>query len=506
MIGSSDITVRDIYNYARKGGPIEIEPSALERMRHARNYVHKIVDSGKTVYGINSGFGALANTSIGKDQLEELQYNLIRSHCAGVGKPFSPQVTRAIMFIRAHCLTQGHSGVSLHCVQRIVDMLSRDILPIIPEQGSVGASGDLAPLSQLALTLIGEGEVLYQGKKQATAGVLRQLGWKPVKLGAKDGLALINGTAIMTALGVMAWGRGMRWLNLADVIGAATTEAVQGSMRAFDPRIHRLRPHPGQMKVAARLTELLSDSQNMEDHKDCNRVQDAYSIRCMPQVHGAARDTFEHARNVLDREIHSVTDNPLVFPDDEDVISGGNFHGQPIAYVLDFMTCALADMSNISERRVEKLMNKEFSGLPPFLAKNPGPESGLMIAHVTSAALASENKIFAFPSSVDTISTSTDKEDHVSMGVTSGRKLHMVLRNFEYSLSVELLCANQGVMLREPNTVSPKLAAFLQQFKEISPRLEGDRVLNIEIENIRKLLNSSALCLKPASLQLKDKA
>lgn len=469
---------------------LTLAPECQKKILKARKYVDEIIQSNKVVYGINTGFGALASTSIPTDQLTELQYNLIRSHCTGVGEAFSNPIVRTIMLLRAHCLTQGFSGVSLEAIERLIDFINFDITPVVPCKGSVGASGDLAPLSHIALCLIGEGEVFYQGQKISSLEALNKINKKPVILQAKDGLGLINGTAVMSALGSIAAHRAQYLLNLADVISALTLEAVRGTAQAFHPLIHSLKPHVGQIQVAQRLTSFLQGSDIITSHSDCDRVQDPYSLRCIPQVHGACRQTLEHMHTVLNVENNAVTDNPLVFVDEDKVISGGNFHGEAIAMSMDYLAIGMAELCNISERRIEKLMNKEFSNLPPFLTKNSGLHSGLMIAQVTAAALTSENKVLAHPSSVDSIPTSTDKEDHVSMGVMSGRKLLEILENTQYCLAIEILCAYQGIQFLRPLKTSAFLEKFISQIETKIAPITHDRVFATDIEKLYLMISN----------------
>lgn len=491
-IDGHKLSIDEVYTiaYAKKGEvSVSLTDDALRLMNKSREYVHKIVESEKVTYGINTGFGALASKFIDKKDLAQLQYNLIRSHCTGVGEPFSREVSRAIMILRANCLATGNSGVNPDAVKLILSFLNEDITPIIPMRGSVGASGDLAPLSHIALALIGEGEVIFEGKSVNSDFAISQISKEPISLGPKDGLALINGTAVMAALGAIALKQAENLAIVADIAGAMTLEAVRGTNRAFDIRISQLKPHPGQLQVCNNLNLLLEGSQILNSHHDCDKVQDPYSLRCMPQVHGACRQTLQHARQVLETELNSVTDNPLIFPDDEDVISGGNFHGEALALCMDYLAMGLSEFSNISERRVEKLMNPSFSDLPAFLTQDSGLNSGFMIAHVTMAALASENKTYSHPASVDSIPTSTDKEDHVSMGVTAGIKLNQVLQNTSYCLAIELLCGAQGMdFLLGDVKSSPAIMNVHGFIRKHIKKVEQDRVLSKDIEDMQKLV------------------
>jgi histidine ammonia-lyase len=490
----TNITLDDVAFIARnKDVKLSIHPAAMVKMRKSRQVVLDIVKKGKPVYGINTGFGALASKQIAVEDLEQLQYNLIRSHCTGVGNSFSKEITRAIMLTRANCLIQGFSGVTPETIELILEFINHGIHPVIPEKGSVGASGDLAPLSHIALALIGEGEVEFNGKIVSSDFAIHQIGKKPAKLGPKDGLALINGTSVMLALGSLALVESKKLMKLADVIACLTLDAVRGTANAFDIRISQLKPQPGQLDVSRNLIKLIQGSEIVHSHPEDGKVQDPYSLRCIPQVHGACRQTLRHTEEVLNIELNSVTDNPLVFPDTGDVISGGNFHGEALALTMDYLAMGLAEICNIAERRVEKMMNPSFSDLPAFLVKDSGLNSGLMIAHVTMAALASENKYLCHPASVDSIPTSTDKEDHVSMGVTSGRKLHEVLRNVQFGLAIELLCNTQGLDFLRPLKTSPALEKVHALIRKHVAPIDQDRVFHKDIENIARLVRSSEI-------------
>lgn len=472
---------------------LSIAPDSLEKMKKSRQVVMEIVKKGKPVYGINTGFGALASKQIATEDLEQLQYNLIRSHCTGVGRPFSREVSRAIMLSRANCLIQGFSGVTPETIQLLLDFINHGITPVIPEKGSVGASGDLAPLSHVALALIGEGEVEYEGKIMSSDFVMHQAGLVAAKLGPKDGLALINGTSVMLALGCLALVDAKRLMKQADIISCLTLDAVRGTATAYDERISLLKPQPGQLEVTRNLLKLIKGSEINKSHKEDGKVQDPYSLRCVPQVHGACRQTVRHAEEVLEIELNSVTDNPLVFADTGDVISGGNFHGEALALMMDYLAMGISEICNIAERRVEKMMNPSFSDLPAFLTKNSGLNSGFMIVHVTMAALASENKYLCHPASVDSIPTSTDKEDHVSMGVTAGRKLHEVINNTQHGLAIELLCNTQGLEFLRPLKSSPALEKVVTLVRKHVQPLEQDRTFHKDIEFLTRLVQGDEI-------------
>jgi histidine ammonia-lyase len=482
--------VYDIANAVPGDVFLEIDKKSLKKMKESRDFVNEIVDSETITYGINTGFGALANKYIPKEQLKELQYNLIRSHCTGVGEPFSVCISRAIMVLRANCLIKGFSGVNPDIVQLLIDFINFGITPVIPKKGSVGASGDLAPLSHIALALIGEGEVYYKGKMISSKFALEQIGREPAELGPKDGLALINGTAVMCALGCLSLEEAKLLAKTSDIISAITLDGVRGTIKAYDLKISQLKPHSGQMAVAKNMNLLLKDSEILISHPECDKVQDPYSLRCIPQVHGSCRQTFSHAEDILSVEINSVTDNPLIFVKEKEVISGGNFHGEALAMCMDYMALGLSELANMSERRVEKMMNPTFSDLPPFLAKDSGLNSGLMIAHVTSAALVSENKILSHPASVDSVPTSTDKEDHVSMGVSSGRKLYEIMTNLRYCLAIELLCNTQAIDFLRPLKTSPPLEKVHNLIRRHVKTIEKDRVFHKDIQKISELISS----------------
>jgi histidine ammonia-lyase len=457
-----------------------------ERILRSRVVVEDAIRRGAVVYGVTTGFGRLAETVIPLERIEELQINLIRSHACGTGPALSRAETRAVTLLRANVLAKGFSGVRPVIVRTLLEMLNRGVHPVIPEQGSVGASGDLAPLSHLALVLVGEGEAEVGGEVVDGAEALRRAGIEPVRLQAKEGLALNNGTQVMTGVGALCLLAAERAVETAEVAGAMSLEALRGTPDAFHPAIMRARPHAGQAASAERLRALLADSEIRESHRYGDpRVQDAYSLRCMPQVHGAARNAFAYARQVLETEANSATDNPLIFPDEDGglVISGGNFHGQPIAQVLDLAAIALADLASISERRIERLVNPDLSGdLPPFLTDDAGVSSGFMIAQITAAALVNECKTLAAPASVDSIPTGAGKEDHVSMGMTGARKLRQVLRNVETVLGLELMIAAQGLEHRRPLRPGRGVARAYDLVRGRIPPLDRDRLLAPDID------------------------
>ena len=477
---------------------VGLAPGVEERILRSRAVVEDAVREGRVVYGVTTGFGRLAETSIPLDRIEELQLNLIRSHACGVGPALPRAETRAVTLLRANVLAKGFSGVRPVVVQRLLDLLNRGVHPVIPEQGSVGASGDLAPLSHLALVLVGEGRAEVGGEVVDGAEALRRAGLEPLRLQAKEGLALNNGTQVMTGVGALALLGAERAVETADAAGAMSLEALRGTPDAFHPAIMRARPQPGQVASAERLRALLADSEVRESHRYGDpRVQDAYALRCMPQVHGAARNAFAYARQVLETEANSATDNPLIFPDEGEgglVLSGGNFHGQPIAQVLDLLAIALTDLASMSERRTERLVNPDLSGdLPAFLTRDPGVCSGFMIAQITAAALVSECKALSHPASVDSIPTGAGKEDHVSMGMTSALKLRRVLRNVETVLGIELLCAAQGLEFRKPLRPGRGVERAYDLLRARVGPLDADRALAPDIEAAAALVREGAL-------------
>jgi len=496
-LGDELLTLEILAQVARGGRKVEIGARAAAAMARARAVVDAVVaggDASPAVYGVNTGFGALAEVRISAAEVARLQQNLVRSHAAGVGTPLPRDAVRAMMLLRAAVLATGRSGARAVCCERLCELLAAGVHPVIPARGSVGASGDLAPLAHLALGMIGEGFAEYRGETMPADQALREAGIQPLVLEAKEGLTLLNGTQHMTAIGGLAILDAEDTARVADIAGALSLEALKGTVRAFDERVIAARPHPGQIAVATLLRELLAGSAIAESHKDCGKVQDPYSLRCMPQVHGATRDLIAYARGVLEREAASSTDNPLVFPDTEEMISGGNFHGQPVALALDAAAIAIAELANISERRVEQLVNPHLSsGLPPFLAPDSGLNSGFMIAQVAAAALVSENKVLAHPASVDSIPSSAGREDHVSMGATAALKMHTIHDHVRTVLAIELLCGAQGIDLRRPLTTTPPLEAVHAAIRAKVPAMMVDRPLAPDIAAVRTLIDDGSL-------------
>jgi histidine ammonia-lyase len=488
VLDGERLRLDEVAAVARGGVRVSLAPEARRRVEASHDVVQRILAGDTQVYGVNTGFGHLKDIRIPKDQLEALQRNLIRSHCAGVGPALPPDATRALMLLRAHVLARGFSGVRPLVIDTLLSHLSSDLLPIVPEQGSVGASGDLAPLAHLALVLIGEGEAVLRGERMPAAKALENARIEPLRLGPKEGLALINGTQATTAIGVLALLEAQALSRAADVAGACSLEALKGSHHAFEARIHALRPHAGQAASAANLRVLLADSEVARSHEHCGRVQDAYSLRCIPQVHGAAREAISFTRSILEIEVNAVTDNPIVFAEDGDLVSGGNFHGQIPALALDVLAIAAANLASISERRIERLMNPALSGLPPFLTRQPGLHSGLMMAQVTAASLVSENKILCHPASIDSIPTEAGQEDHVSMGPIAARKARKVVAHARLVLAIEMLAACQGLDLLEPLRPGRGVEAARQALRRVVPFMEDDRVLSPDFEAVLAIL------------------
>lgn len=480
------LSLEQIDEVAHRGATVEISSDSYARMSATRRVVEQIIERGDVVYGVNTGFGKLSDVHVPPTSLKTLQINLVRSHCCGLGSPLSEPETRAMMLLRANVLAIGASGARPLVAERLVAMLNAEVLPLIPEKGSVGASGDLAPLAHLALGMIGEGDSRFGGKIMSSAEALQRAELSPLELEAKEGLALLNGTQAMGAVGGLALLRALRVCATADVAGAMSLEALMGTPVAFDARIHAARPHPGQIEVAARLRGLLEGSEIRESHRnDDPRVQDAYSLRCMPQVHGAARGALAHVREVLEIETGSATDNPLVFVDTEEVLSGGNFHGAPLALALDYAAIALTDLASISERRLDRLINPDINEhLPAFLTSHPGTGSGFMVAHVAAVALLNEMKVLAHPSSVDSLPTSGGKEDHVSMGMTGALKLRTIVENAERCIAIELIAAAEGLEYRRPLRAGAGVCRAYDRLRGMVPRLDEDRVLGPEIQRV----------------------
>jgi histidine ammonia-lyase len=485
-LNGQPLSLEQIHQVAAGSLDAAIAPAARQGIEASQAVVERIVTSNETAYGINTGFGKLSDVRISTGDLQQLQRNLVRSHACGLGEPLEEAEVRAMLLLRANVLAKGLSGVRYQLIELLVALLKARVHPVIPAKGSVGASGDLAPLAHLALVLIGEGEAFFQGARMPAGEALEKASLTPLVLEAKEGLALLNGTQAMAAVGGLAVLRAVRVNRLFDLAGAMALEALRGTPVAFDERIHRARPHPGQIQAAEHLRTLLRDSEIRESHLHNDpRVQDAYCLRCMPQVHGAARGALQHVRDVIEIETGSATDNPLIFADQ--VLSGGNFHGAPLALALDYAAIAVTDLISISERRIDRLINPDVNeGLPPFLSQRAGLSSGLMIAHVTAAALLNEAKVLAHPSSVDSLPTSGGKEDHVSMGMTAALKLKQIVDNAEKVLAIELMTAAQGLEYRHPLKAATEIERARQFVRTLIPRLEEDRVIAGDIERLAK--------------------
>jgi histidine ammonia-lyase len=487
------LSFADVVAVARHCARVQLTAGARDRILASRALVGTLLDRDEAVYGINTGFGRLAHVRVPQEDVTALQRNLIVSHAVGVGAPFPTEVVRAMLLLRAQSLAVGVSGVRLEVLELLLDCLNREIHPVVPSQGSVGSSGDLAPLAHVALALIGLGAMEHDGVVQPAAPALERLGLRPLVLEAKEGLALINGTQAMTALAALVLEDAGRLATCADIAGAMSLEALDGSLSNFDQRIMAVRPHPGAALVAANVRRLAAGSQIREGRAACRKVQDAYSLRCIPQVHGASRDALVHAREMVGRELNSATDNPLIFAAEGDVLSGGNFHGQPVALAMDYAKIAVAELANISERRTAHLQDPALSGLPPFLTRREGLHSGLMITQYTAASLVSENKVLAHPASVDSIPTSANQEDHVSMGTTSARQAREILENARWVVTIELLNAAQALEFRQPLRPAPGTGAALAAVREVVPSLDGDRPMQDDLHALHSLVSSGRL-------------
>ncbi len=493
IIDGKTLTIDDVVEVGRFGRQVRIDPEAMKKVEASRQLVDAFVRDGKTIYGITTGFGKFSEVSISHEELKDLQRNLIPSHAAGVGEPLPSHIARAVMLLRVNALLQGNSGIRPEVLERLVLYLNKDITPLIPEQGSLGASGDLAPLAHMVLLLLGEGECIYRGAIKPVMAVLEELELEPMELQAKEGLALINGTQVMSAIGLFAYADARDLFEQSQVVYGMTMEALKGVRDVFDERLHALRPHPGQVYVAEQMREILKDSHNITTQGEL-RVQDAYSLRCAPQVHGATWDALEHVRQKLEIEINAVTDNPIIFPEDRDAISGGNFHGQPMALAFDYLCIAISEMANISERRTERLVNPALSSLPAFLTRHGGLHSGFMIAQYTAASLVSENKVLSHPSSVDSIPSSANQEDHVSMGTTAARKALKILHNTRHVIAIEYLCAAQGVDLQDGyNKMAGRTKAAYDILRTRVPFFDEDRYLAPDIKAAADILAAGRL-------------
>jgi len=492
-INGESLTIEDVISVSREYLPVVLSPEAHLKMEASRNYIEQIISEGSTVYGVNTGLGKLRNITISKEELRTLQYNLLKSHSCGAGEPLEEEIVRSAMLLRANTLAKGYSGVRPDVVYKLLELLNNKVTPFVPEQGSVGASGDLAPLAHIGLTLIGEGKAFYNGELLPGNEALLRAGIEPLKLEPKEGLSLINGTQIMTALGVKAIADSMILLKLSDIIGAISLEAILATDTVFNELLYRVRPYRGQKVTAENFRKLLYDSEIVSSHKSCSRVQDPYSFRCIPQVHGIVKDAFKFSRNLIEIELNASNDNPLVFPEEKLVLSGGNFHGQPLAFALNALSIALCYLGNISERRIDKLLSFSEGGLPAFLSAQDGLNSGFMIAQYTAASLCNENKILAYPGSVDSIPTSGGYEDLVSMGTTAGRFAKKIIENLFYILAIELVVALQALDFRKPLKPGAGTRLIYSWVREEIPPLNGDRFIYSDIQKAFKMLKSGVL-------------
>jgi histidine ammonia-lyase len=508
-INGNDLTLEDLRHAVYERRPVLLQPEARQAVERARAVVDDLVENERVAYAVNTGVGHLADLHISRQDIRKLQVNLLRSHAVGVGEPLAEDVTRAMILLRANSLAKGFSGVRPVVLDTLCEMLNRGVHPVIPSQGSVGASGDLAPLAHLALVLIGEGEAVHQDKRMTAAAALKAADIQPLTLEAKESISLINGTQAMLAIGALVTLQAYILADTADVIGALTLDALKGTDVAFDERIQKARPHAGQLLVAQNLRRMLEGSVIRESHLECQKVQDAYSLRCMPQVHGAVRDTLAHCRGVFEIEMNSAVDNPLVFPEEKKVgapkrtvgaavpgviLSGGNFHGQPLAFALDFLSIAISGLAGISERRLERLVNPALNeGLPAFLAPGAGLNSGFMMPQVTAAALVSENKVLSHPASVDSITTSGNKEDFVSMGMTAANKLLRVVTNTRNVLAIEALAAAQALDFRAPLETSKRAQKAMAAIRSVSAPIVEDRIFAPDFAKVAGLIASGKL-------------
>src|SRR5690625_701528 len=490
ILTGSTLTFQEVDRVVNHFEKVKIDEAAIKRVEANRKVVEGKISEKQTMYGINTGFGKFSDVIIDEKDLTDLQLNLIRSHACGVGEPFSESISRAMMLLRANTLLKGYSGARLVVVEQLIRFINANIHPVIPEQGSLGASGDLAPLAHLTLALIGEGEVFYDGKRVETKEALQQEAIKPITLAAKEGLALINGTQAMTAVGIIAYLEMEQLLYQSELIASMTLEGLEGIIDAFHESVHEVRGHKEQIQVAKRIRSLLKDSKLITQQGE-KRVQDAYSLRCIPQVLGASWQTFNYVKNILLTEMNAVTDNPLIFSEDDAVISGGNFHGQPVALAMDFFKIGIAELANIAERRIERLVNPQLNDLPPFLSPSPGLESGAMIMQYSAASLVSENKTLAHPASVDSIPSSANQEDHVSMGTIAARHAYQMLQNTRHVIAIELICAMEAVEYRGIDKMATKTKQFYDKAREIVPSITKDRVFSTNMTELAHWLKAA---------------
>ncbi len=493
FLGVDRMTIEDLVGIARQDVKVRLTNESEKRIKKARKLIEQWVQEGKIIYGVTTGFGALSDVIISKEDTRRLQENILMSHAAGLGDILDREVVRAVMALRIKDLARGHSGIRLETTHHLIKLLNKGVCPVVPEKGSVGASGDLAPLAHLCLVLIGQGEAFYKGQRMPGIEALRKCGMDPLQLEAGEGLALVNGTQVMTAIGGLASYDADRLSKMIDIAAAISLEVLMGSRTEFDPRIHQVRPHPGQAAAADNMERITQNSEIITSHKDCYCIQDAYTLRCSPQVHGASKDAIGYANKVIETEINASTNNPLIFAESEEFLLGGNFHGQPVSLAMDFLGIAVSEFASISERRIERLVNPQLSGLPAFLVSDGGLNSGFMLAQYTAAALVSENKVLSHPASVDSIPTSANKEDHVSMGTISARKCREIVKNTENVIAIELLCGAQALDLFTNMKPGEGTLMAYKVIRDAISHLDKDRILSKDIETMVQLMRSGKI-------------
>jgi histidine ammonia-lyase len=493
IIGVERMTLEDLIAISRRGAKVRLAEESEQRIEKARKLIDQWVKEEKSIYGVTTGFGALSDVAISTKDTRQLQQNILMSHSAGTGNMLDEETVRAVMALRIKDFAMGRSGIRLETVEHLITLLNKGVVPMVPEKGSVGASGDLTPLAHLSLVLIGRGKAFYNTKKLSGSDALNHCGLTPLRLEAAEGLALINGTQVMTAIGGISVYDALNLAKLTDIAAAVTLEVLMGSRMEFDPRIHQVRPHPGQAASADNMFRITRNSEIVTSHKDCHRIQDAYTLRCSPQVHGASRDAVFYSKRVVETEMNASTNNPLIFSDSQEFLLGGNFHGQPVALAMDFLGMAVSEFANISERRIERLVNPMLSGLPAFLVSDGGLNSGYMIAQYTAAALVSENKILSHPACVDSIPTSANKEDHVSMGTISARKCRDIIKNAEDVIAIELLCGAQALDLFTNMKPGEGSLSAYAAIRNVVPHLEKDRILHEDIHKVKELMKNGVI-------------
>ncbi|MDI6917749.1 MAG: histidine ammonia-lyase [Thermoplasmatales archaeon] len=491
MIDGENLTINDVVSVSRNNAKVALSEKGKKKILESRKNLEKIVSGNRVVYGINTGFGELCSVKIHQSKIEELQKNLVRSHAVGVGNPLSEEIVRAVLLLRANALAKGFSGVRIEIVETLVKMLNKNVIPVIPEKGSVGASGDLAPLAHMALTLIGEGEAFFNRERMKSKDALKKAGIKPLKLKAKEGLALINGTSVMTAVLALSVYDAEKLVKNSEIAGSVSLEALKGTDRSFDKKIMDTRKHKGQEDVAHNLRLLLKNSEIIKSHRNCPKIQDAYTLRCMPQVIGASKDVIDWVKKVVEIEMNSATDNPLIF--EKESISSGNFHGQPAALAADFLGIAVSEIGDFSERRTARMLDSKLSNLPSFLTEKSGLNSGFMTTQYTAAALVSENKVLAHPASVDSIPTSANQEDHVSMGTIAARKASEIIRNVEYIVAIEMICAAQGLEFHKPLKPGIGVENAYKTIRKYVKKLDNDKILYPDIEKVAELIRNGEI-------------